>query len=237
MKKELPIANDAAVIPPSAMGSATTRQRVLDAACFLFSEHGFRGTHMRDVCKRAEANVAAVCYHFHNKEKLYEAVAQEAYRQLAANGGDGGSWPAETPAEERLRVVIRSLFERLSGKRVWVVKLLARELLDPPWEAMPLVGAGLGNDLVLLQRAVRDLVGPREKLETIHLYVLSVVSLCVFFSLAAEKLHKVVPQLLEPLPARKSLVNHVTRFTLEALRRGPAQDGSPACGRPKTGRL
>jgi AcrR family transcriptional regulator len=235
MKKELSMANEAAVNPPSATDSATTRQRVLDAACFLFSEYGFHGTHMRDVCKRAKANVAAVCYHFQNKEKLFEAVAQEAYRQLSAKE-QSGSCPADAPPEERLRTVVRSLFERLSGKGLWVMKLLARELLDPPWEAMPLIGAGLGNDLVLLQQAIRDLVGPREKLETVHLYVLSVVASCAFYSLAADKLHKVVPQLLGPLPARESLADHVASFSIEALRRGPGKETSKELGQLRNGR-
>jgi len=50
--------------------SEQTRARLLDAAREVFSEHSFQGATVREICRRAEANVAAVNYHFGNKEGL-----------------------------------------------------------------------------------------------------------------------------------------------------------------------
>ena len=57
-----------------------TRQRVLEAAVEGFAEHGFRKATVRNICKRANANVAAINYHFRDKEGLYTSVLQYAHQ-------------------------------------------------------------------------------------------------------------------------------------------------------------
>lgn len=51
-----------------------TRDRILDAAESLFVEHGFDGTSMRMITSAANANLAAVNYHFGSKDALVQAV-------------------------------------------------------------------------------------------------------------------------------------------------------------------
>ncbi len=53
---------------------AATKVRVLDAAEALFMEHGFEATSLRAITAAAEANLAAVNYHFGSKEELFQAV-------------------------------------------------------------------------------------------------------------------------------------------------------------------
>jgi len=50
------------------------RERLLDVAEELFSEHGFEGTSIRDLASAAGCNIASVNYYFGGKEKLYEGV-------------------------------------------------------------------------------------------------------------------------------------------------------------------
>lgn len=40
----------------------------------LFSEHGFDGTSIRDIAKKANINIAMISYYFGSKEKLLEAL-------------------------------------------------------------------------------------------------------------------------------------------------------------------
>jgi AcrR family transcriptional regulator len=55
-------------------GPQETRTRLLDAAEALFMEHGFEATSLRAITAAAEANLAAVNYHFGSKEALFESV-------------------------------------------------------------------------------------------------------------------------------------------------------------------
>jgi len=51
-----------------------TKDRILDAAETLFADQGFSATSLRAITTAAEANLAAVNYHFGSKEGLIEAV-------------------------------------------------------------------------------------------------------------------------------------------------------------------
>jgi len=65
--------------PPSPTND--TRDRILDAAERLFVENGFDGTSMRMITGAANANLAAINYHFGGKDALVQEVFR---RRLAA---------------------------------------------------------------------------------------------------------------------------------------------------------
>ena len=54
--------------------SEETKRRIIGAAGRLFAERGFEGVSLREITSAAEANVAAVNYHFGNKEQLIDEV-------------------------------------------------------------------------------------------------------------------------------------------------------------------
>jgi AcrR family transcriptional regulator len=54
--------------------SDATKERILLAASELFAEHGFHGTTHQMMCTQADVNIAAINYHFGNKESLYLKV-------------------------------------------------------------------------------------------------------------------------------------------------------------------
>jgi AcrR family transcriptional regulator len=58
----------------SRLPQSETRDRILDAAERLFVEHGFESTSMRMITGAANANLAAVNYHFGSKDALIQAV-------------------------------------------------------------------------------------------------------------------------------------------------------------------
>jgi len=90
-----------------------TADRLLDAAEKLFGERGVRAATLRDITREAEANVAAVSYHFGSKEGLLQAAISRRMEPLnaerirlldavVAEGGENGP---------DLRAVLRSFLK------------------------------------------------------------------------------------------------------------------------------
>jgi AcrR family transcriptional regulator len=125
---------------PKTLQNLQTRQRLIDAATTLFAERGFKKVSVREICRAARANVAAVNYHFGSKVGLYREVVKTAIQamretnELGERAGEGA-----TP-EEQLRAFVRIFLARLTGggRHAWVHKLMAREM-EEPTEALDLV--------------------------------------------------------------------------------------------------
>lgn len=65
------------------MASAETRQRILDAAEELFTEHGINGVSLREIAAKADIRISHLQYHFKTREDLYHEVFKR--RILAIN--------------------------------------------------------------------------------------------------------------------------------------------------------
>jgi len=203
------------------------RERVLDAACELFAEAGFHGTHLREICKRAGTNVAGVCYHFQSKEGLHQAVMMEAGRQLS-NLDRNFVTSTHLPPEQRLLALTESLLQRLSARRAWIAKLLARELVDHADNAHSYAASRLERDFVLLQSVIRDLLATDTHSDAVRLHVLTLIGECVFYSLTAENPRNPLTQ-LAAIPSTRALARFLTQRSLSALRRESAR---PAVSTP-----
>jgi TetR/AcrR family transcriptional regulator, regulator of cefoperazone and chloramphenicol sensitivity len=114
-----------------------TRQRLLHAATRLFAERGFKKVTVREICKPAKANVAAVNYHFRDKLGLYREVLQLAIAAMRETT-PSATTPGGGSAEDRLRASIRGYLRRMlsSGADRWLFRLINRELADPAPEAV-----------------------------------------------------------------------------------------------------
>ena len=107
--------------------SVQTRARLLDAARQVFSQRGFQGATVREICRRAEANGAAVNYHFGSKDGLLAEALN--FAPLAALQKVNAS---ESP-KVRLRLFIRDFMLMLLDEKnpSSQCRILARELVDP----------------------------------------------------------------------------------------------------------
>jgi TetR/AcrR family transcriptional regulator, regulator of cefoperazone and chloramphenicol sensitivity len=111
---------------------AETRARVLDAAKRLFGERGFKRVTVREICRAAGANVAAVNYHFGDKLGLYREVLQSAIDAMRATNDAAREAGDGQPPEEQLRRYIGVFLHRvLSPGSEAIHRLITREMNDP----------------------------------------------------------------------------------------------------------
>jgi len=110
-----------------------TRARLLHAAARLFAERGFARVTVRDICKKARANVAAVNYHFGGKDGLYRAVMRHAMETMQATTAAASEAGRGLPAAERIRAYVSVFADRLLGvhHETWIHQLMLREMSDP----------------------------------------------------------------------------------------------------------
>lgn len=111
--------------------SEKTRIRLLNAASRIFAEKGFQESTVAEICKQADVNVAAINYHFGDKETIYlEAWRYSFRRELTQFPPDGGISQFSAP-EERLAGRIRSLIERIADEQSHSFVILYREMVSP----------------------------------------------------------------------------------------------------------
>lgn len=110
-----------------------TRDRLLKAAAQLFADRGFKKVTVRDICRAARANVAAVNYHFGDKTGLYREVLQLAIETMRATTDAARAAGEGLAPDERLREYIKvSMCRALgTGTPAWISRLMHRELTDP----------------------------------------------------------------------------------------------------------
>jgi TetR/AcrR family transcriptional regulator, regulator of cefoperazone and chloramphenicol sensitivity len=206
-------------IPAEISTSNETRQRLLEAAGAVFAKQGFRNATIREICRRARANLAAVNYHFGDKERLYLAVlvyahtrAREKYPLFSGDSED-------IPPALRLRAFIHDLMFSLldEGMPAWYSKLMAREMIEPTAALDTLVEKMLRPMAEKLRAIVRELLGAGVTDDQVRYCQLSIVSQCVHYRHARPVIQRLFPQQHYEPADIQALVDHITRFSLSAL--------------------
>jgi TetR/AcrR family transcriptional regulator, regulator of cefoperazone and chloramphenicol sensitivity len=193
-----------------------TRERLLQAAGEMFSRHGFRGTTVRNISRRANANVAAVNYHFGDKEALYSAVLKHTLNW--ADEKFPRSFDLSAGATAALRNFIRSFLLQIldEGRPAWHGKLMALEIVAPTAALDQVIEDVLGPLHKSLAGIVRELLGEADS-ETVRLCTLSIIGQCVYYHNA----RKVITRLYDrtySLEEIERLSDHIAQFSLSAMR-------------------
>lgn len=195
-----------------------TKVRLLETAGMVFAEKGFRAATVREICQRAGVNLAAVNYHFGDKERLYIESVKRAHfcrgQQLPMP-----SWPDGTLAETRLRDVIRGLLERMlnAPDTAWHGQLMMRELQQPTAACAELVRDYMRPQFELMRSILKELLPEETVDEKLRLITFGIVGQCLHFRLG----RKVIGMLAPPEELRRYqadyLAEHIADWTLAAI--------------------
>ena len=214
---------------PNPPQRASTSQRLLEAATQVFAEQGYRNARIRDICKRAQANVAAVNYHYRDKEQLYRAVIENAFFSLRDDDPIPRSVIDQGIVEQQLYVFVRSLLGQLltEGQSAVYAKLVARELVDPTSALDQVIDKGIAPQIELLCGMIRSHVGRNCSEQAIRRSATSILGQCLFYYFARPVIDRLqIEHDLSPAGI-DGIAKHITQFTRAALSSIPTSDVSP----------
>lgn len=107
----------------------------MDAALDLLAQRGEDGVSLRELTDAAEANVAAVSYHFGSLKSLCDAAIEYALeRYLDAQQKAVSALDAEASLEAMAAAFARPMMRALAvgGRDLDVMRIVARAGIDPP---------------------------------------------------------------------------------------------------------
>jgi AcrR family transcriptional regulator len=203
--------------------SERTRARLVEAAREVFAQHGFQGATVREICRRADANVAAVNYHFGSKDGLLsEALNFNRLRELQVANDAVDACP-----EIRFRLFIRDfmllLLDENNASRQ--CQMMARELADPTPALDKIVIEAIAPLHEFLGRLVREIVGCDKSETELRRCVYSILGQCLFYRNSHPVLQRLTPTLHYDGHEIEAISRHIADFSLAALLQSAKKSG------------
>jgi AcrR family transcriptional regulator len=137
-----------------------TRSRLLKVSERLFADRGFKDVTVREICRAARANVAAINYHFGDKLGLYREVLQTASDAMrATNEAARRSGEGRPPDEKLRRYILIFLQGLLASNYETLHRLIHREMNDPTPALDAFVEQSVRPRVEYLAGIVAELIG------------------------------------------------------------------------------
>lgn len=208
--------------------ASDTRERLLNAAGEVFAEQGFKDATIREICKRAGANLASVNYHFGGKERLYSEVLHHADQLSMEKHPPFVPDVANRSAEEQLAWFIRQFLRRVfdTGRPEWHDRLISREMVDPTPALAELAERNIKPRAMALQSIIRSMLGEGAEDRVVQMCAASVVGQCLMY----HRCRMIVEHLMPAIPLRsdetvEALSRHIAEFSIAGIRRMGASGG------------
>jgi AcrR family transcriptional regulator len=174
------------------------KERIMAAAGEVFGKEGFAAGSVREICRRARANVASIRYYFGSKEGLYREVLFAAHQQVLQEARRPALESAKS-AEEALRSFIAFClrFVLLKHRTHTVLgALMMHEMRQPTAALSELVKRVMRPVFEELVRILWVLDGGKSERREIEQRAHLVVGMCVHY----ENSREVIKRLGYPVP-------------------------------------
>ncbi len=197
-----------------------TRKSLLEAAGWVFAEKGYRDATVAEICERAKANIAAVNYHFGDKETLYREAWRYCFSEsIKAHPPDGGV-SDNAPPEERLRGRVSALLRRIVDENNREFLFVQKELANPTGLLDEVMREEIWPLHEKMETLVRELLGPHPTEMQVRFCTISIISQCINPMVAMNR-RREKGKGKDGAPGIDDLEaysNHVVKFSLAGIR-------------------
>ena len=207
-----------------------SKERILQEAEALFAERGFYAVTIREITQAARCNLAAVNYHFGNKQNLYMEVFRCLWKPRAKRilaRFESVLAQRELTLQDIVHAVAEAFIKGpLSDEeRLRHFQLMVREMARPT-EAFEMV---VGDVIGPFQRKLAELIRPFMAREmgqvALLLYIQSIISMVIHFNFARNSVMRITGRQYDDR-FKDELVKHVVQFSLSGLN-GAGEGGVP----------
>jgi AcrR family transcriptional regulator len=197
-----------------------TRDKLIEAAGQVFADRGYRAATIREICRRAGANVAAVNYTFGDKMGLYTEVLRHSVR-AAKTAAITAALDATRSPEEMIRGVIRARVKSLYQETQpdWAIRLVMHEFSHPTPAMGRVVDEGMRPIYERVRKAVGEIIGLPPDHETTRLSVNSIVGQILFYTFSRPVLAHLQPELKLTPSLLDRIAEHIADFSLAYLKK------------------
>ena len=195
------------------------KNRILEVAGEIFADRGFRETTVREICRRADVNLAAVNYHFGDKERLYMAVIKH-YKEIAVQKYSQNDFVCDhDPHDVQLTAFIRSFMFHLLGEghESCFSRLMSREYIEPTNALDVIIEEEFRPFFNRLNAIVRQLLGIEIGEEKVILCSMSILGQCLYFKHSRPVISRLLRKDHYSAEEINEIADHIACFSLEAL--------------------
>ncbi len=210
-------------------GEDLTTERILDTAEILFAQKGYRAVSVREITSAAECNLAAVNYHFGNKENLYLEVFRSRWVPRAMRLRE--SFRKYLASQDSLSesTVVRALAQAFvdgplsDDERLRHSQLMTREMTQPTKAfkhvAEQVIQPFFKEVSEQLDSVLTDKVGEEQML----LNIFSIFAMVLYFNFARVAVSRLTGRKYDTA-FRALLVEQITQFSLRGLGVGKMEE-------------
>ncbi len=198
----------------------STKNRLLNAACNIFAEKGFRDATIAEICEAADANIAAVNYHFGDKESLYDAVWHHAFDLTNSAFPVNGNLPDNPTLFDVLYSHANAFLHRVFSESDTglFAKLLYREMASPTLALDRIAKEVLQPQSEFLATALRNEFGAAMSEAQLQRCMHSIIGMCAFYNFSRPLRERVLGCKTLNEEQIVATARHIAAFSLGGLK-------------------
>jgi len=201
---------------PIEQSSIDTKTRIMRSAEAVFAEKGFHEATVSEICENAQANIAAVNYHFGTKSQLYEAVLRSSFEAARRRFPTDGGLPDTASSEKRLEAFVRAMILRAfcPSNAGAFPRFIVHEMTNPTPMIDTVLHELIHKEINVLKSIIQPLLPENISSQRRRFFGFNIMAMVMYFSfnkVARERI--MASRQLTPDQVQR-LIRHITLFIL-----------------------